>query len=69
MEFCKKDFLQTILPAAGPVLLCGRPRLTPTGSRTSVAMLIVATRCFRCRAFLEMDPAGAATAAGLYCIF
>jgi len=43
MKFCKKDFLQTILPAAGPVFLCVGLVLLQPDLGTSVDILIVAT--------------------------
>src|SRR6267143_1044430 len=43
MEFCKEDFLQTILPAAGPVLLCVVLILLQPDLGTSVDIVFVAT--------------------------
>src|SRR6266478_413304 len=43
MEFCKEDFLQTILPAAGPVLLCVVLILLQPDLGTSVEIVFVAT--------------------------
>jgi cell division protein FtsW len=43
MKFCKKDFLETILPAAGPVFLCVGLVLLQPDLGTSVDILIVAT--------------------------
>lgn len=43
MEFCKKDFLETILPAAGPVLICVCLILAQPDLGTSVDIVIVAT--------------------------
>jgi cell division protein FtsW len=43
LKFCKKDFLETILPAAGPVFLCVGLVLLQPDLGTSVDILIVAT--------------------------
>jgi cell division protein FtsW len=43
MKFCKKDFLHTILPSAGPVFLCVGLVLLQPDLGTSVEILIVAT--------------------------
>ena len=43
LKFCKKDFLQTILPAAGPVFLCVGLVLLQPDLGTSVDILVVAT--------------------------
>ena len=43
MDFCKEDFLQTILPAAGPVLLCVVLILLQPDLGTSVDIVFVAT--------------------------
>jgi cell division protein FtsW len=43
MEFCKDDFLQTILPAAGPVLICVCLILAQPDLGTSVDIALVAT--------------------------
>jgi cell division protein FtsW len=43
LKFCKKDFLETILPAAGPVFLCVSLVLLQPDLGTSVDILIVAT--------------------------
>jgi cell division protein FtsW len=43
MEFCKEDFLQTILPAAGPVLFCVILILLQPDLGTSVDIVFVAT--------------------------
>jgi len=43
MEFCKQDFLQTILPAAGPVLLYVCLILVQPDLGTAVAIVLVAT--------------------------
>jgi cell division protein FtsW len=63
MEFCKKDFLQTILPAAGPVFLCAGLVLLQPDLGTSVDILMVATAVL-CVAGLSWKwiVAGAATA-------
>jgi cell division protein FtsW len=39
MEFCKEDFLQTILPAAGPILVC----VVQSRSGPSVDIVLIAT--------------------------
>ncbi len=43
MEFCKQDFLQTILPAAGPVLVCLCLILLQPDLGTAVDIALVAT--------------------------
>src|SRR5262249_31693268 len=43
MEFCKQDFLQTILPAIGPVLICVCLILAQPDLGTSVDIVLVAT--------------------------
>ena len=43
MEFCKKDFLETILPAAGPVLICVCLILAQPDLGTAVDIVLVAT--------------------------
>jgi len=43
MEFCKEDFLQTILPAAGPILVCVVLILLQPDLGTSVDIVLVAT--------------------------
>jgi cell division protein FtsW len=43
MRFCKEDFMETILPAAGPVFLCVGLVLLQPDLGTSVDILIVAT--------------------------
>jgi len=43
LKFCQKDFLETILPAAGPVFLCVGLVLLQPDLGTSVDILIVAT--------------------------
>jgi cell division protein FtsW len=43
MEFCKEDFLQTILPAAGPVLVCIVLILLQPDLGTSVDIVLIAT--------------------------
>jgi cell division protein FtsW len=43
MEFCKEDFLQTILPAAGPVLVCVVLILLQPDLGTSVDIVLIAT--------------------------
>jgi cell division protein FtsW len=43
MEFCKEDFLQTILPAAGPVLVCVLLILVEPDLGTSIDIVLVAT--------------------------
>jgi cell division protein FtsW len=43
MEFCKKDFLETILPAAGPVLICVCLILAQPDLGTAVDIALVAT--------------------------
>ena len=43
MEFCKKDFLQTILPAAGPIFVCAALILLQPDLGTSVDIVLVAT--------------------------
>lgn len=43
MEFCKQDFLQTIIPAAGPVLVCVLLILMQPDLGTAVEIVLVAT--------------------------
>jgi cell division protein FtsW len=43
MKFCKQDFLQTILPAAGPVLVCVCLILVQPDLGTAVDIVLVAT--------------------------
>jgi cell division protein FtsW len=43
MEFCKEDFLQTVLPAAAPVLICVSLILAQPDLGTSVDIALVAT--------------------------
>ena len=43
MRFCKEDFLQTILPAAGPILVCVVLILLQPDLGTSVDIVLVAT--------------------------
>lgn len=43
MEFCKQDFLQTVLPAAAPVLICVCLILAQPDLGTAVDVLLVAT--------------------------
>jgi len=43
MEFCKEDFLQTILPAAGPVLICVVLILLQPDLGTSVEIVLFST--------------------------
>lgn len=43
MEFCKEDFLRTILPAAGPVVICVLLILAQPDLGTSVDIVLVAT--------------------------
>jgi len=43
MEFCKQDFLQTILPAAGPVLVCVCLILAQPDLGTALDIVLVAT--------------------------
>ena len=43
MEFCKQDFLQTILPAAGPILVCVVLILLQPDLGTSVDIILIAT--------------------------
>jgi cell division protein FtsW len=43
MEFCKQDFLQTILPAAGPVLICVCLILAQPDLGTALDIVLVAT--------------------------
>jgi cell division protein FtsW len=63
MEFCKKDFLQTILPAAGPVFLCAGLVLLQPDLGTSVAILMVAAAVlFVAGLSWKWIAAGAATA-------
>jgi cell division protein FtsW len=43
MEFCKEDFLQTILPAAGPILICVALVLLQPDLGTAIDIVLVAT--------------------------
>jgi cell division protein FtsW len=43
MEFCKEDFLQTILPTAGPILICVVLILLQPDLGTSVDIVLIAT--------------------------
>jgi cell division protein FtsW len=43
MEFCKKDFLQTILPAAAPILVCIVLILAQPDLGTSVDIILITT--------------------------
>ena len=43
MEFCRKDFIETILPAAGPVLICVCLILAQPDLGTAVDIALVAT--------------------------
>jgi cell division protein FtsW len=43
MEFCKEDFLQNILPAAGPVLVCVVLILAQPDLGTSIDIVLIAT--------------------------
>jgi cell division protein FtsW len=43
MEFCKEDFLQTILPAAGPILICVALVLLQPDLGTAIDIVFVAT--------------------------
>lgn len=43
MEFCKEDFLQTILPAAGPILICVVLVLLQPDLGTAIDIVFVAT--------------------------
>jgi cell division protein FtsW len=43
MEFCKEDFLQTILPAAGPILICVVLVLLQPDLGTAIEIVLVAT--------------------------
>ncbi len=43
MEFCKEDFMQTILPAAGPILICVMLILLQPDLGTSVDIVLIAT--------------------------
>jgi cell division protein FtsW len=43
MEFCKEDFLQTILPAAGPILICATLILLQPDLGTAVDLVLIAT--------------------------
>ena len=43
MEFCKEDFLQTILPAAGPILICVVLVLLQPDLGTAIDIVLVAT--------------------------
>jgi len=46
MEFCKEDFLQTILPASGPVLICVVLILLQPDLGTSVEIVLFTTAIF-----------------------
>jgi cell division protein FtsW len=43
MEFCKEDFVQTILPAAGPILVCVAVILLQPDLGTAVDIVVIAT--------------------------
>ena len=43
MEFCKEDFLNTILPAAGPILVCVALVLLQPDLGTAIDIMLVAT--------------------------
>src|SRR5260370_18112636 len=43
MEFCKEDFMQTILTAAGPILICVMLILLQPDLGTSVDIVLIAT--------------------------
>jgi len=43
LEFCKEDFLQTILPAAGPILICVALVLLEPDLGTAIDIVVVAT--------------------------
>jgi cell division protein FtsW len=43
MEFCREDFLHTVLPAAGPILVCVALILMQPDLGTSVDILLIAT--------------------------
>jgi cell division protein FtsW len=43
MEFCKEDFMQTILPAAGPILICVALVLLQPDLGTAIEIVLVAT--------------------------
>jgi cell division protein FtsW len=43
MEFCKEDFMQTILPAAGPILICVALVLLQPDLGTAIDIVLVAT--------------------------
>src|ERR1700674_2232383 len=43
MEFCKHDFVQTILPAAGPILVCVGVILLQPDLGTAVDIVVIAT--------------------------
>jgi cell division protein FtsW len=43
MEFCKEDFLQTILPAAGPILICVALVLLQPDLGTAIDIVLIAT--------------------------
>src|ERR1700731_2995362 len=43
MEFCKRDFMQTILPALGPILLCVGVILLQPDLGTAVDIVVIAT--------------------------
>jgi len=69
MKFCKKDFLETILPAAGPVFLCAGLVLLQPDLGTSLDILIVATAVlFVAGLSWKWIAAGAATALPVLCL-
>src|ERR1700694_3985459 len=43
MEFCKRDFVQTILPALGPILLCVGIILLQPDLGTAIDIVVIAT--------------------------
>jgi cell division protein FtsW len=43
MEFCKEDFMQSILPAAGPILICVALVLLQPDLGTAIEIVLVAT--------------------------
>jgi cell division protein FtsW len=43
MEFCKEDFMQTILPAAGPILICVALVLLQPDLGTAIDIVLIAT--------------------------
>jgi cell division protein FtsW len=43
MEFCKEDFMRTILPAAGPILICVALVLLQPDLGTAIDIVLVAT--------------------------